>query len=298
MLLTTLLLGWLRWDSSQPRDHWFAERHGQIASVIVEESLTPQGQLSESVQLVSDSGLAVSFRVIRNAQVDAQLPVLLILAGHRTGSRAIELFGDVKGQVVVGIDYPYDGPDHAKGLVPVAKMVPLARQAILDTVPAVFLILDWLVAQDWTNQDNIIIVGASLGVPFAAAAAARDSRITALMLVHGAADNRLWLKTQIARRVDTKLLQSPLATVINWVAYGPLFDTRENIATISPRPILIIGARTDERTPAGQTEQLFQAARHPKRLRWTDGQHVQTNRKDVIEELLSIAEEERGFLFH
>ena len=54
----------------------------------------------------------------------------------------------------------------------------------------------------------------------------------------------------------------------------------------------LIGARDDERTPAGQTEALFAAAGEPKVLRWTEGQHVEPGRPEVIRQLLSIAYEE------
>lgn len=292
----TLSLTWLRWESSQPRDDWFSERHGRIESVATEESITQYGQLAESVRLISDSGLQVSFRIIRDVETDALLPVLVILGGHRTGSDAVELFGDVGHRSIVGVDYPYDGPDKVKGVIPIARTIPLARQAFLDTVPAVSLLLDWLVEQAWVDKKRIILVGASLGVPFAATAAARDRRITALMLVHGAADNRLWLEVQVARRIDTELLHYPLATILYWLAYGPVLDTSKHVATISPRPVLIIGARDDERTPAGQAEILFDAARDPKRLRRTDGQHIQSNRTEIFAELRRIADEELEFL--
>ncbi len=296
VLSIALSLIWLRWESSRPRDDWFSERHGRIETVATEESITEYGQLAESVQLISDSGLQVSFRTIRDVETDAPLPVIMILGGHRTGSDAVELFGDIGHRSIVGVDYPYDGPDKVKGVIPIAKTIPMARQAFRDTVPAVSLILDWLVEQAWVDKKRIILVGASLGVPFAATAAARDRRITGLMLVHGAADNRLWMEVQVARRIDTKLLHYPLATILNWLAYGPVLDTSKYVATVSPRPVLIIGARDDERTPPGQTELLFDAARDPKRLRWTDGQHIQPNRKEILEQLLRIVDEELIFL--
>ncbi len=296
VMLITLSLTWLRWESSQPRDDWFSERHGRIESVATEESITQYGQLAESVRLVSNSGLQVFFRIIRDVETDTPLPVLMMLGGHRTGSDAVELFGDVGHRAIVGVDYPYDGPDKVKGVIPIARTIPLARQAFLDTVPAVSLLLDWVVEQAWVDKKRIILVGASLGVPFAATAAARDRRITALILVHGAADNRLWLEVQVARRIDTELLHYPLATILYWLAYGPVLDTSKHVATISPRPVLIIGARDDERTPAGQAELLFDAARDPKRLRRTDGQHIQSNRTEIFAELRRIADEELEFL--
>ncbi len=296
VLAITLPLTWLRWESHLPRDEWFGERQAQIESVATRQSITVYGQLSESVQLISDSGLQVSFRVIRNEEHETPLPVLVVLGGLRTGSDAVDLFGDVGDRAVIGMDYPYDGPEKVKGVIAIVKTIPLARQAFLDITPAISLIFDWLVEQAWVDRNRMVVIGASLGVPFAAAAAARDSRITGLMLVHGAADNRLWFQFEVARRLDAEFLDYPLGTVLNWLAYGPIYDTNRHIAAVSPRPVLVIGAHNDERIPAGQTESMFDAAHDPKRLRWTEGQHIQPNRNEVIQELLRIAEEELPFL--
>lgn len=297
VVLSILLpLLWLRWESSQPRDAWWTERQGRIDAVETDVSTTVHGQQSVSVRLTSDSGLSVFFRVVRSAATPAPQPVLVVLGGHRTGSDAVELFGDVGQHAIVGVDYPYDGPQRVKGALPIVKTIPKARQAFLDTVPAVSLVVDWLLEQPWVDRRHIILIGASLGVPFATTAAGRDPRIGGLILVHGAADNRRWLQTQVERRVDTEILHYPLATVLHWLAYGPVLDTREHIARVSPRPVLIIGARDDERTPAGQTELLFEAAREPRRLRITEGRHIQPNRPEIIAELLRVADEELVFL--
>ena len=112
-----------------------------------------------------------------------------------------------------------------------------------------------------------------------------------MLLVHGAAENEIWIERQVARRVDAEILHKPAAKLIHWLAYGPTYRTAENIARVAPRPVLIIGARDDERTPAGQTEKLFAAAGDPKWLRWTEGSHVQPGRKQIVEDLLAIADE-------
>jgi dienelactone hydrolase len=295
-LLLVLVLSWLRWESSLPRDDWFGERHGRIDTVQAETSTVEYEQLSESVRLVSDTGLKVSFRVIRKAEPGARVPVLLILGGHRTGKDAVDLFGDVGERAIVGMDYPYDGPEKVRGFVNTTRTIPLARQAILDTVPAISLVLDWLLAQPWVDPDRVVIVGASFGVPFAAAAAAREPRISGAILVHGAADNRLWLEVQVARRIDNGLLHYPLSVLLNWIAYGPVYDTPRYVAMISPRPVVIVGATEDERTPPGQAELLFESAGDPKRLRYTEGLHIQPNRADIVADLLQIADEELAFL--
>lgn len=296
VLLVTFALVWLRWESAQPRDDWFDERQGRIDEVETETSPVDYDQLSESVRLVSNTGLRVSFRVVRRANRDAPLPVLLILGGHRTGGDAVDLIGDAGGRAIVAVDYPYDGPDKVRGMIATTKAVPLARQAILDTVPAVSLVIDWLLGQSWVDSERVVIVGASLGVPFAAAAAAREPRISGAILVHGAADNRLWLEAQVARRIETDALHFPLSNILSWLAYGPVFDTPKFVTRISPRPVVIVGATEDERTPAGQAELLFDSAGEPKRLRYTEGLHIQPNRADIVAELLHIADEELTFL--
>ncbi|MGI9221941.1 MAG: alpha/beta hydrolase family protein [Woeseiaceae bacterium] len=292
----TLSLTWLRWESSQPRDEWFVDRQGEIETVKTEDAYNDQGQLAESVRLVSSSGLEVSFRILRASDIKEPLPVLMILGGHRTGSRVVELFSDVETRSVVGVEYPYDGPDKVKGAIPIAKTTPKVRRAFLDTVPAVSLVLDWLLEQPWVDKNRIILVGASLGVPFAATAAARDDRFTGLMLVHGAADNRLWIEMQIARRIDAEYLHYPLSIVLHWMAYGSVLDTPAHVASIAPRPVLIVGAREDERTPAGQELLLFELAGEPRRLRYTNGQHVEPDREDILMELWNILQEEQPFL--
>ncbi len=295
IFVPAIALTWLRWEAGRPQDDWFRERHGSLTKIFVTESITRNDQVSEFITLHSDSGLAVSLRTIRDASNHDRLPVLIVLGGHRTGSDAVELFGHVGNRAVVALDYPYDGPEKVKGIVAIARTIPLARQAFLDTPPAVSLVIDWLTEQSWVDSEQVILVGASLGVPFAAASAARDKRITGALLVHGAADNRLWIETQIARRSDHRLLHKPVSTIFHWLAYGPTFDTAMNVAAIAPRPVLIIGARNDERTPAGQIEALFAAAREPKSLRWTEGRHIEPGRSEIIADLLRIADEELPF---
>ena len=291
-----LLLAWLRWESHLPRDAWFVARHGELTNVVTERGTTPHGQLTERLVLTSSSGLRVVARLIRDEHTNGRRPVLIVLGGHRTGSDAVDLFGDVGQRAVIGVDYPYDGPEKVRGVSQSLSAIPAARRGFLDTVPGVSLVIDWLEDQPWVDPERIFIIGGSLGVPFAVSAAAHDARIDGAMLVHGAADNRLWLEAQLARRIDATWLHYPLSVVLHWLAYGPVHDTSRNIGKIAPRPLVIIGAREDERTPAGQTELLYELAGDPKRIRFTDGAHIEPDRTEIIAELLRIADEEMTFL--
>ena len=64
------------------------------------------GQVWQLLTIASDSGLNVTFRVIRPAEPASTLPVLMILGGHRTGSDAVDLFGNVGNRAVVALGYP------------------------------------------------------------------------------------------------------------------------------------------------------------------------------------------------
>ena len=163
-------------------------------------------------------------------------------------------------------------------------------------MPGVQLIIDWLTQQAWVDADAIILAGGSLGLPFAAAIAARDPRIAGVVLVHGAAELQPWLETQVARRVDAELAHYPLSVILYWLAYGPIFDPALHVGSIAPRPLLVIGATDDERTPPGQVELLYTLAGEPKRLRYTRGMHIQPGRTEIVAALLRIADEEFGFL--
>ncbi len=284
-------LVWLRQDAHRPLESYWVDRHGTLDGFEFGASQRSATQSNDFITLTSDSGLEVSARVIRPRVHEQPLPVLMVLGGHRTGSDAVDLFGEVGQNAIIALDYPYHGPERVKGLVPVLETIPLARQGFLDTVPAVSLVIDWLTEQSWVDTDRIVVIGASLGVPFASTAAVRDERIDAVVLVHGAADNRLWLEWQVRRRVDIEFLHYPLGTILHWLAYGPALNTGQHVAKLSPRPVVIIGARHDERTPPGETERLFAAASEPKLLRWTEGSHVDPDRPEVIGELMAIAAE-------
>ena len=59
------------------------------------------------------------------------------------------------------------------------------------------------------------------------------------------------------------------------------------MAEIAPRPIIVISSRIDERVPEGVALADL-ASNLATEIIWTEGRHVQPNRKDVLSELLDI----------
>lgn len=296
LLLALGSLLWLYVDAQRDRLPDMRERQGQLASVERERLPAAPALIATRVRLESTSGLGITLRVLRPRDAAGPLPVLMLLGGHRTGAEAVELFDDVGERIVVALDYPYEGELSTRTLVSALVAVRDIRRTFLDAPPAIWLAAEWVAAQDWADPQRVVLAGVSLGVPFAATAAAHNERIAALLIVHGAADNRAWIEHNIARRASLGPLLGPAATIANWLVHGDLHDTARHVGMLSPRPVVIVGAREDERVPTGQTETLFAAAGEPKTLRWTEGRHVQTGRRDIVDELLRLADEEIGRL--
>ena len=70
-LVIAVVLGlvWLRWESHLPREQWFKERHGNLIAAEYSVDTLSAGNLSERVTVTSDSGLKISFRVIRMVRI-------------------------------------------------------------------------------------------------------------------------------------------------------------------------------------------------------------------------------------
>jgi hypothetical protein len=187
---------------------------------------------------------------------------------------------------VAALNYPYHGPTKPRGWRQILGTIPAAQQALLDTPPAVSLALDWLVEQPWVDRTRVELVGASLGVPFAAVAGALDPRFRRVWLIHGAADNRGLFEHNLRSRIANGWLRAGAADLLYLLAYGPTLEPDRWVPRIAPRPVVIIGATDDERLPRANVERLYAAAGEPKELLWTQGRHIEPSRPQVLRQLL------------
>jgi hypothetical protein len=289
VVLALVIAGWLA-SHLRPRHDYFVQRHGSLVEASSARDPSPDTtQINELVHVRADTGLAVSFRVLRPADTgDDQLPLVVLLGGHRTGRNAVDVIGDCGGVAIAALDYPYAGPEKIRGVVQGVTSLPAIQRALLDTPPAVSLALDWLVTQPWVDRERIELVGVSLGTPFAAVAGALDPRFRRVWLIHGAARNREWIAGALHRKIASDTLRAPTAALIHLLAHGASFDTAHWVAKIAPRPVVVIGARQDESMTPANVEDLFAAAGEPKRLLWTDGGHVTRKRPEIVGELLAL----------
>jgi len=293
-VIVAALAVWIADMRSEQRDRLIA-RHGALVATtedIAETTATaPDGYVDETLSLTADTGLGVELRVRRpEAAPGERVPVLLLLGGHRTGKDAVELAGAPDGIAYAAIDYPYEGSHRLRGLSQILRAIPDIQQAFLDTPPALSLALDWLLAQPWADPARTELVGVSLGVPFAAAAGALDERFRRVWLIHGAGDNRAWLKHNLREDFPVDWRRAVMTEFFYTLIYAESFRTARWVEAIPPRPAVIIAAREDERLPPEALEPLPAiAAREPAvDLLWTEGLHIEPDRPEVIRQLLDL----------
>lgn len=282
VLVIVLAAAWL----GRPQVEWFERPRGTA----IERDRTSQ-PLGEALELQADDGFIVRLGVVRDLTHDRPRPVLVVLGGHRTGRDAVRLVGDPGAIAVVAVDYPYDGPDKIRGVRQAFAEAPHIRHALLNTPRALSQALDWVLAQPWADATRTELLGVSLGVPFAAVAGARDTRFSRVWLIQGSGDNEVWLERNLERRIGQPLLRGFAAWTLHRLAHGPSFRTADWVAQIAPRPVVIVGARADERLSHDLVEQLYTAAGEPRELLWVPGRHVNPRRPETVQPLLALVRE-------
>lgn len=243
------------------------------------------GYVSQAVRVNGDNGLRVDLRVLRSGDDATRRPLVILLGGQRTGRDAVDLLGAPGPFVVAALDYPYAGPERPRGVRQSLVAILHARKTTRETPPAVWLALDWLLTQPEVDPARVELVGVSLGVPFAAAAGALDPRFRRVWLIHGGAGIREWIEHNLRSRVGSDLWRGLAGGLVHLLARGPALEPAYWAPRISPRPVIVIGAREDRRLPPRLVERLYAAAGTPKELIWTEGGHVD-RRPEAVQELL------------
>ncbi len=276
--------------ATRARHERFEARHGLVVeAVATSTAVAVGGARVDGVRLTTDTALVVELRVLRHDDgTDRPRPAVLLLGGHRTGRDAVDLVGDPGGLVIVALDYPYAGPERIRGLRAGIGALPLVREALLDTPVAVSVALDWLETQPWVDGRHVELAGVSLGVPFAAAAGARDPRFRRVWLIHGAADNRAWLANNLESRIGWGPVRRLAAGFLLGLAHGATLDTEHSAARIGPRELVIVQARDDATVPSDSAARFTAAATGPVETIWTEGGHVHPRKPETVRRLVAL----------
>lgn len=259
----------------------FLTRKGElVASEVTSESLQPDGRLQE-IGLLSSSGLEVEFALRMPDQPLPHRPLLVLLGGQETGRAAAEIIPATHGVVVAALSYPFGTVPHRDGLE-LALALGRVQRGILDTPPAVLLVLDYLLARPDLASQRVELAGISFGAYLAAVPAALDSRVERVWLIHGSADPEAVLEFGLRKRIPSGILRRGVASLLAAVASAHHLSPERWVARIAPRPVVAVNADNDTALPLEAVEALHQALVPPYEVLWTPGDHVHPERPETI----------------
>lgn len=263
----------------------FYRQKGELEAVELEPEGGDSAYSAYRITLSSTAGYRLRGH-IRIPRSEGRWPVILVLGGVRTGRMAAELITPPQPHVILGLDYPWDGPTELSWWEFLLRVLAV-RRAMLLTPSAVMLALDYLETRGDVIPERIVLAGASFGAQLATVAGALDQRPVAVLSVYGGGDYGQLLRGNL--QVRPMWLRGVVAETGAWLI-APLEPLRY-AADIAPRPLLIINGRLDDRVPVSCVQALYDAARPPKRLIWLDEGHISSRDEALLERVLQTAVE-------
>lgn len=252
--------------------------------VHTEEKLLPDsaGKKRIAFELTDERGRRTRGELHLPAGHSSKLPGLLILGGKGTGARAAGLIRLIRPAALCSMDYPAFETKKITLRGSLAFITGM-REASLDAVAGAFNVLDYLCARGEVDTSRIIVVGASLGVPFAVISASLDQRVNALVLVYGAGDLDHLIDWNLRRKLKFAPARLLVSRILSTAA-AP-FEPSAYIGRLAPRPLLMVNSRQDERIPEACIRHLFGKAGEPKTIRWLTSAHIHPTNRELINSL-------------
>ncbi len=246
----------------------FLERKGSMTSARIEQR---NGDAERQwLTLMSRSGLRVACGLLVPRQSSGRIPAVVLLGGKATGKYAVDYALGIEDVIVVAPDYPYE-PRPSYSVSEFVGDVPAIRRALLDMVPSVMLVFDYLSTRSDVDTTRIILLGYSFGAPFVPCVIAHDRRPAVGAMVYGGGDLSSLIRHNV-RRYEGPLI-SALVGAAGGIFLHPLEPMRY-VGRMAPVPLLMINGTDDEQIPRENVEMLFAAAGDPKELVWIPSHHV------------------------
>ena len=290
LALSVIVPSFLVWsilpDLSDPSDEFY-QRKGSLESIEIEREWQEGDSIFRHITLQSNSGLKVKMTTRFPRESTAQgHPLVLILGGKRTGRDAVHQVSQQRPIVLAALSYPNLDNWIVEGVK--RYDVRQYQQTERDTVPAVLLALEYLLAQSSVDKQQVELVGVSLGAFFVSMPAALDKRVTRTWLVHGAGEPEKVIAHRLQGRIESDVLRSLVAWASARLLAVESFRPENWLWRISPRKLVFINARDDEQLPLASVEALHGSASQPFEVIWTKGQHIDTGHTEVVQNLVNL----------
>ncbi len=268
----------------------FAARKGNLLSARELKRTTIDDAFVVETRLVSSSGLTVDIGVRAARAIESPQPLVVLLAGLRTGHRAVYMTEAPRGIVIAALSYPFPGDPRAEGLEYVTWL-PKVQKALIDSAPAVMLAMDYLAQQPYVDSSRVELVGGSLGAFLASVPAALDTRFRRVWLIHGAGDPRGVFAHLLRPYIGFGPLRELTAQLLAVISASQHLRPEKWVGRVAPRPVIVVNARGDESLPLESVAALHRALPEGAEIIWTEGPHVRPGRKTVVEGLVALVAE-------
>lgn len=276
-VLTALVLVLLAAGASAVAILWFQDygpkftaRKGTLVDARVQDAGGDSAFTKSWLTLRSNTGLQVECGMLVPLDRGRRHPAVILLGGKATGKHAVDYVLDIEKVIVVAVDYPYEQRASYKVLELLGD-VPAMRRALLDMVPSVMLVTDYLAGRSDVDTARVMLVGYSFGAPLVPAIAALDRRAAAAVMVYGAGDLHSLIRHNVRRYVGPVL--SEFVAGLAALLLRPLEPLRY-AGRITPVPLLMLNGSEDEKVPRKNVELLYEAAAEPKKIVWLESRHV------------------------
>ncbi len=283
MALAVIATIWLKFALAFDAPEEFLSQKGELAGVDVEAAAGDSLYQAYHVRLNSTAGYGVRGH-LRVPRASGPWPSLIVIGGTNTGRMAAELVNPDSPYVILGLDYPWDGPTQLTWWQFLVRVLAV-RRAMLLTPSAVMLGVDYLETRPEVDSTGVVLVGASFGAQLITVVGALEERAGPVLVIYGGGDYRTILEANL--NLKPRWFSSAMARAGAW-----LLDPIEPLhyaADVSPRPMIIINGSQDSRIPADCVNMLFEAARQPKQLIWLEEGHISSRDPAMLERVLQAA---------
>lgn len=261
---------------------------GPLTSVRLEETEGISGSQKYLLTITGGRGLSVRCGCLVPRREGTRVPAIILLGGKQTGRHAVDYALGVSGVLIVSPDYPFDFQESYTAWQ-FLKEIPAMRRALLDLVPSIMLVIDYLWQRNDVDTTKIVLLGYSFGAPLVPATAALDRRLAAAAMVYGGGDLRTLVRHNV-RRYRGPIL-SELAGAAAGLLLRPL-EPMQYVDRIAPTPLIMINGTDDEQIPRQNVEMLYNRAREPKNLVWLQSRHVRPTNVGLTRQIIQVLEGE------
>ncbi len=285
-ILALLLAGWYFYVKDYAP--YFVERKGRLVGTKIVSGRIDSVLSRSWLTLTSSSGMRVECGMLKPRTISGRLPAIVLLGGKATGKYAIDYVPDIAGVIVVAVDYPYE-PRRSYTVTGFLADVPEMRHALLDMVPSVMLVIDYLDGQPDVDSSRIVVLGYSFGAPFVPCILAHDRRPAMAAMVFGGGEMFSLIEHNVRRYENSAV--SKFVGLIGGFLLRPLEPLRY-AEKISPIPFIMVNGTADEMIPRRNAELVYERAKEPKKLIWLESGHVRPDKVELTKQILRTLQRE------